>query len=258
MTVLEQFELLKAAGFDGVEPSNELNRDEVLKARDATGLAIAGVSCGTGETGTRAFSSPEPAVREKAVETLIRNLRNAKDYGATSVLVVPGGVSEQVSYVENYERCRECIERALPTAEKLGLKMALENVWNNFLLSPLEAVRFIDDFKSDYVAWHFDVGNIIYVGWPEHWIRALHKRIAKVHVKEFSRKKMTQQGIRSGFAVEYLEGDNNWPSVMKAFDEINYHGWFIVEPACGLCKEGMEPLEYLKKVSAQLDKIIAS
>ncbi|MDB6028104.1 MAG: sugar phosphate isomerase/epimerase [Verrucomicrobiales bacterium] len=255
ISVLEQFKMLKEAGFEGVEPSSELDPEEVLKARDATGLTIASMSCGTT---TRSFSSANAMVREKAVQALVRELKNAKDYGATSVLVVPGGVSADVSYVENYQRCQECIRKALPTAEKLGVKMALENVWNNFLLSPLEAVRFVDDFKSPWVGWHFDVGNVMYIGWPEHWIRALDKRIAKVHIKEFSRKKMNEQGLRAGFSVEYLEGDNNWARVMKAFDDINYNGWFIIESSCASCKQGMEPMDYLTKVSAELDKIIAS
>ena len=255
LSVLGQFKLLKEAGFDGVEPSSELDPEEVLQARDATSLAIASVSCGTG---TRSFASPKAAVREKATQELIRDLQNAKNYGASSVLVVPGGVSEEVSYADNYKRCQECIRKAIPTAEKLGVKMAIENVWNNFLLSPLEAARFVDEFESPFVCWHFDVGNVLYIGWPEHWIRVLNKRIAKVHIKEFSRKKMNEQGMRSGFAVEYLQGDNNWPRVMKAFDDVAYTGWFIVEPACGPCKQDMQPLEYLKKVSSQLDKIIAS
>jgi L-ribulose-5-phosphate 3-epimerase len=253
ISILDQFKMLKEAGFDGVEPSSELKPEEVLKARDKTGLAIASVSCGSG---TRSFASANPAVREKAVQTLILDLKNAKEYGASSVLVVPGGVSEEVSYAENYLRCQECIRKALPTAEKLGVKMAMENVWNGFLLSPMEAARFVDEFESPAVAWHFDVGNIMSIGWPEHWIRALNKRIAKVHIKEFSREKMNKQGLRAGFAVEYLEGDNNWRDILKAFDDISYKGWFIVEPACGPCKQNVEPIDYLKKVSAQLDKII--
>jgi hexulose-6-phosphate isomerase len=255
LRVVEQFELLKEAGFDGVEPNSELNPKEVLAARDASGLLIASVSCGNI---TRSFSSPNAAVRKEAVAAMKEVLGHAKAYGATSVLVVPGGVSEAVTYVQNYERCRECIEALIPTAEKLGVKMALENVWNNFLLSPLETARFIDDFKSDAVGSHFDVGNIIYIGWPEHWIEVLAGRIAKVHIKEFSRKKMNEHGLRAGFAMEYLEGDNDWPEVLKSFDAIHYSGWAIVEPACGPCKQGMEPIQYLKKVSAQLDKIIAS
>jgi hexulose-6-phosphate isomerase len=171
---------------------------------------------------------------------------------------VPGGVDDHVTYTQNYERTQEEIKKAVPLAEKLGVVMAIENVWNNFLLSPMEAARYVDEFKSPAVGWHFDVGNVLYIGWPEQWIRILGNRIQKIHIKEFSRKKMNEQGLRKGFNVEYLAGDNNWPAVMKALDRIGYKGWAIIENACGECKQGAEIEAYLDKVSRQLDQILAS
>src|SRR5205823_5526024 len=199
---------------------------EVLKARDATGIEIASVSCG-GDT--RKFSSPNPSARNESVKELKNILRNAKAYGASSILVVPGGVNEKITYTENYQRAHDCIQQAAPLAEELGVKMAIENVWNNFLLSPLEAARFVDEFNSPAVAWHFDIGNIIAYGWPEHWISVLGKRIQKLHVKEYSRAKRDKEGMGKGFQVDYLEGDNNWPAIMKALDDVGYHGWAITE-----------------------------
>jgi L-ribulose-5-phosphate 3-epimerase len=254
-SLLEKFNMLKAAGFDGVEPNSHLDRDDVLKARDASGLEIASISCGEH---SRLLSDQAPARRKQGVDGLLFALENAKAYGAKSILVVAGGVNENVSYTDNYKRTQEEIAKAVPLAEKLGVVMAIENVWNNFLLSPLEAARYVDEFKSPAVGWHFDVGNVISIGWPEQWIRILGKRIQKLHIKEFSRKKMNDQGLRKGFAVEYLEGDNNWPGVMKALDEVGYNGWAIIESACGECKQKLPVEEYLRKVSGQLDKILAS
>ncbi len=255
LSIADKFALLKAAGFDGVEPNSHLDREEVLKARDATELEIASISCGEH---TRLFSHPARSERQKGVEGLRYALESAKVYGAKSVLVVAGGVSEKnASYAENYERTRDAIQQVIPLAEKLGVVMAIENVWNNFLLSPLEAARYVDEFKSAAVGWHFDIGNVMNIGFPEDWIRILGKRIQAVHFKEFSRDKMNKQGMRKGFAVEYLAGDNDWPRIMKSLDEISYKGWAIVEPACGECKQDISPEKYLENVSGQLDKILA-
>ena len=255
LSLLEKFKMLKAAGFDGVEPNSHLDRDEVLKARDEVGLEIASISCGEH---TRMLSDAAPSVRKQGLDALMYALESAKAYGAKSILVVPGVVNERMSYVDTYKRTQEEIKKAVPLAEKLGVVMAMENVWNNFLMSPLEAARYVDEFNSPAVGWHFDVGNVMNIGWPEQWIRVLGKRIQKIHVKEFSRKKMNEHGMRKGFSVEYLEGDNDWPRVMKALDEVGYTGWAIIESACAECKQNIAPEEYLKKVSGQLDKILGS
>jgi hexulose-6-phosphate isomerase len=249
---LEKLKAIKAAGFDGVEPPSHLDQDEVLHARDESGLLIASVSCGQH---SRALSSPDPANRAQAVEGVKQALRDAKRYGASSILVVPGVVNETTSYADTYQRVQSELKKAVPLAEELDVKMAFENVWNHFLLSPLEAARFVDEFNSPAVGWHFDVGNVIYLGWPEQWIRILGKRIQKLHVKEYSRKKLNEKGQRAGFAVEFLEGDNDWPAVMAALDEIGYRGWAIVEPAWK--PEGVDAATRLRQISGKLDKILS-
>jgi hexulose-6-phosphate isomerase len=251
-TVLEKFKAAQAAGFAGIEPPSHLDQDEVLRARDETGLVVPSVSCGQH---SRALSEPDAAKRAAAVEGIKQALRDAKRYGASSILVVPGGVSEGVTYAQAYQRVQEELRKAVPLAEELGLKIACENVWNHFLLSPMEAARFVDEFNSPAVGWHFDVGNAIYLGWPEQWIRILGRRIQKLHIKEFSRQKMGEKGLHAGFAVEYLEGDNDWPAVMKAVDDIGYHGWAIAEPAWQ--PEDVDPAARLSQISAKLDQILA-
>jgi hexulose-6-phosphate isomerase len=250
LPLLEKFKMLKAAGFDGVEPPSHLPQDEVLRARDETGLFIPSVSCGQH---SRALSHANPARRTAAVEGVKQALRDAKSYGGTSILVVPGIVNEETAYADAYARTQSELRKAVPLAEELGVTMAFENVWDHFLLSPMEAARFVDELNSPAVGWHFDVGNSIYLGWPEQWIRILGKRIQKLHIKEYSRKKMNERGLRAGFAVEYLEGDNDWPAVMKAVDDIGYKGWGIAEPAWR--PEGVEPAARLKQIAGKMDTI---
>ena len=252
LPLVEQFRLLKEAGFEGAEPAIAADPDEVLKARDATGLQIASMSCGGA---SRMFASALTPARAKAVEELKQGLRNAKRYGASSVLVVPGGVDEKTTYRQNWDRCTECIKACVPAAEEAGVKMAIENVWNNFLQSPMECVQFIDQFGSDKVAMHFDIGNMMCLGWPEQWIEIIGKRIACIHIKEFSRAKMMEEGKRKGFDVEYLEGDNDWTAIMKALRGVSYAGWAIVEPAYR--PKGIETRARLTEISQRLDKILA-
>ena len=140
------------------------------------------------------MSDPDPAVREEGLNGLKQALRDARRYGASSVLFVAAVVKKEVSYADAYKRSQEEIRKALPLAEELGVKIAVENVWNHFLLSPLEAARYVDEFNSPWIGWHFDVGNVITFGWPEQWIRILGKRIQKLHIKEFSREKANREG----------------------------------------------------------------
>jgi len=249
-SVLEKFKAVKEAGFEGVEPMSHMDPEEVVKALEATGLKAGSVCCSTHWHET--LTHPNPAVRERGIEGLKQALRDAKRYGAPAVLLVPGVVNKQTSYAEAYPRAQVGIRQALPLAEELQVKIAIENVWNQFLLSPLEAARFIDELNSPWVGWHFDVGNVITYGWPEQWIRILGKRIVTLHIKEFSRERRDKEGLWKGFDVEFMKGDNDWPAVMKALDEIGFSGWGIAE------QPGGDSVEGLKKLSREMDQIFAS
>ncbi len=249
-SVLEKFTAIKEAGFEGVEPMSHMNQDEVVKALEATGLKAASTCCDT--HWNKPVSHPDPQVRAVGVEGLKQALRDAKRYGASSVLFVPAVVNKEVSYADAYQRSQTEIRLAIPLAEELGVKIAIENVWNHFLLSPLEAARYVDEFNSPWIGWHFDVGNVIAYGWPEQWIRILGKRIQKLHIKEFSREKANKQGLWKGFDVEFLKGDDDWPMVMKALDDIGYDGWGIAEQG------GADSPEGLKKLSEEMDRIFSS
>src|SRR5690606_33398267 len=216
LSVLEKFRLLKDLGFDGVEldSPNNLDPAEVLEARDKTGLEIPGVV--NSAHWKLPLSDPDPRVREQCVKAVEQSLRDCKLYGGTTVLLVPGVVKQEVSYRDAWERSRQEIRKVLPVAEETGIRIAFENVWNNVLISPLEAARYVDEFNHPMVGWYFDVGNIVRYGWPEHWIEALGKRILKLDIKEYSRDKQQNEGLWKGFDVELLEGDCNWPEVNKA------------------------------------------
>jgi L-ribulose-5-phosphate 3-epimerase len=249
--VLEKMRTVKAAGFNGVEMTSHLDQAEVLKARAETGLEIPSV-CGEHHW-KLPLSHPDPKVRAEGLAALQQTLRDAKAYGAGSILLVPGVVNNEVKFDECWQRSIEQIRLAIPLAAELGVKISIENVWNNFITTEDQAVRYLDEINSPWVQWHFDTGNIIRYGDPIAWIKALGKRITRVHIKEYSRDRAMRSGdVWQGFRVPLLEGANNWPGIMKALDETGYQGYLVTEQGGGDSPEG------LRDLCQRLDKIIAS
>ncbi len=243
-SVLDKFNAVKEAGFEGVEPMSHMNQEEVMKAFGQTGLKAASVCCST--HWDKPLSDADPAVREAGVAGLQVALRDAKRYGASSVLLVPGVVKKDVTYDDCWKRSIVEIRKAIPLAEDLGVKLAIENVWNNFITKPEQAAAFLDEINSPYVGWHFDIGNVIRFSPPEQWIPVIGKRILKLHVKEYSQTK--------NFDVRYFEGDNNWPAIMKALDAVGYSGWGITEQPGGQTKDAANLMDF----SERLGRIFAS
>ncbi len=251
-STLEKFRMLHAAGFDGVEPGSGLPREEVLAAKADTGLEIPSVCVSTHWNSP--LSSPDGDVRKAGLEGVEIALHDAAEYGASTILLVPGVVNADVSYEDVYSRSQEEIRKLIPLAEELGVTIAIENVWNHFLLSPLEAARYVDEFESPNVGWYFDIGNIINYGWPEQWIEILGSRIAMIHIKEFSRQKRDEEGLWRGFRVNILEGDNNWQAIMAALRKTGYSGYGIAEPAYR--PDDLPPDVFLKEfVADRMDEI---
>ena len=242
--ILDHFKRLREAGFEGVEliSPNELDRDEVLKARDSTGLVIHGVSGGRHWTDT--LSDPDPAVVERGLAAIRREFEDCKAYGGTTVLVVPAVVNAKVSYRDAYARSQAAIRTLIPAAEAAGIKIAIEEVWNKFLLSSVEMARYIDEFNSPWVGAYFDVGNVVEYGFPQEWIRELGNRIFKIHIKEYTKTKR--------FSCALGEGEINWPAVVKALVEVGYAGWITAE----VPYEGGDVTK-LKDVVARMDKVLA-
>jgi L-ribulose-5-phosphate 3-epimerase len=242
LSAADKFKLAKKCGFDGVEASP---MDDLDAARELGRLARQGgipihsiVYGGWGAP----FSDPDPKVIEKGLAGMETALRSAKALGADTVLLVPAVVKENVSYVQAYKRSQRHIRKLLPLAKELGVVIAIENVWNKFLLSPLEFARYVDEFESPWLKAYFDIGNVIIYGYSQDWIRTLGSRIVKIHLKDFK---------RSGYKwTNLLDGDVNWPQVRRALDEIGYDGFLTTELGGG-------DEAYLTDLSGRINRIFA-
>jgi len=238
----EKFKLAKKCGFDGIEASP---MDDLDAARQLGSLARqAGVPIHSIVRGgwDAPFSDPDPKVIDKGLARMETALRSAKALGADAVLLVPAIVNEEVGYEKAYKRSQTHIKKLLPLAKELGVIIAVENVWNKFLLSPLEFARYVDEFESPWLKAYFDIGNVILFGYSQDWIRTLGKRIVKIHLKDFKRRGYEWTNL--------LDGDVNWPEVRRALDEIGYDGFLTTE-----LRGGDEA--YLTDLAGRIDRFFA-
>jgi hexulose-6-phosphate isomerase len=240
--ILPAFRMLKEAGFDGVEmiSPNQLDRDEVLAARDQTGLVIHGVSGGV--HWRKPLSDPDPAVVEEGLAAIRQEILDCKAYGGTTVLVVPAVVTPTVSHRQAHERSQKQIRTLIPLAEEHQIVLAIEEVWNRFLLSPTEFSRYVDEFGSPWVKAYFDVGNVVEFGYPQEWIRELGSRIVKIHIKEYAKPKRFDYPLGEGKEID-------WPEVRQALLDIGYTGWITAEVPMG-------DLDNLKDVVRRMDQLL--
>jgi hexulose-6-phosphate isomerase len=255
-SVFEKFRVMKAAGFDGIEPMGGMNRDEVLAAFKETGLQAASVCDHVHWNKT--LSAPDEATRKLGLDGLLLSLHDAKTYGAGSVLLVPGVVKGGAigrgdsTYEECWERSIAEIKKAIPVAEELGVKISIENVGNNFITKPEQALAYLNAIDSEWVGWHFDIGNVgAKYGPAERWIEVLGKRINRIHVKDFNAAPAAP-GAR-GERPKLLEGGTNWPAVMAALDRAGYHGWGISEQPNSQAAD----VETARDLARRMDRIFA-
>ena len=234
------FEIAKDAGFDGVEVALDAQgaitmdstKEDVLKVKKiAEEVGVEFYSVASGLYWTYNYTSANPENREMAKKITRKQLEVASWLGCDTILVVPGAVNvafeqdgEIVDYDVAYDRALEALKEVAPYAEELGVSIGVENVWNKFLLSPLEMRDFIDKVGSDYVGSYFDVGNVVFCGYPEQWIKILGKRIKKVHFKDYRK----SVGGLDGF-VDILAGDVDYKAVKAALDNIGYDSWVTGE-----------------------------
>ena len=240
-TVRDKFELAKKCGFLGVEMDSPsaVNRRAAVRAATETGVKIHGVVDSI--HWNLPLSDPDPIVREEGLFGLLQALDDAAYYGADTVLLVPGVVNKNVSYEQCFERSQAEVKKALPHAEKLKVKIAIEVVWNDFITKPEQLIEYADALKSEWVGAYFDTSNMIKYGVPPaEWIRKLGKRMFKFDFKGYSK---TKQWVPIG------EGDEDWPEVLKALAEIGYDGWATAEVGGG-------GEDHLKKISAAMDKVL--
>ncbi len=247
-SVESKFALLKRLGFDGVEldSPSDVNRDEAVRARDKTGLVIHGVVDSI-HWQTR-LSDPSPAVRAKGLEGLQTALKDSKFYGGETVLLVPGRVANPATenFDQVWERSAEQIRKAIPLAEKLGIKIGIEVVWNDFITTPEQFVKYVDQFQTPYVGAYMDCGNVVRFGpKPGDWIRQLGKRMLKFDVKGFN---LDRYKKKQNAWVAIGEGSEDWPDVRKALQEIHFRGWATAEVGGGGEKELRDIAERMNRV----------
>ena len=256
--------LAKDAGFEGIElalgSEGEISMtstdEELLSIRSyAEELGIKIPSLSSGLCWANSLTANDPQERQRAFDMVVRQLYCAKMIGAETILVIPGSVSVEfvpewgvVDYDVVWERALEQMKKLAPIAEQMGVQIGLENVWNKFLLSPLEMRNFIDAVGSDWVGAYFDTGNVVYSGYPEQWIKILGKRIFKVHFKDYR----CNPGGLNAF-VDLLAGDVDWKAVRTAFEEIGYEGWAAGEMIPQYA-QGSDQLIY--NTSASMERIM--
>ena len=244
----ERFAIARDAGFEAVEMQTVTREEEAAEAREAarsTGLRIHSVM--NMEHWSSPLSSSDPAVVARSVTGMEWSLKNAALWGADTVLLVPAVVDANTSYKDAYTRSQRVIrERLLPMARDLKVVIAVEEVWNKFLLSPLEFARYVDEFESPSLRAYFDVGNVVLYAFPQDWIRTLGPRIVKVHLKDFN----FDRGNGRFTWKNIGEGDIDWPEVRRAFADIKYTGYVTTEVNGG-------DAAYLKDLAGRVDRFLA-
>jgi len=246
----ERFRLARAVGFEDVELATTPDMKEaeaVKKAAQATGVRIHSVM--NQAHWKFPLSSPDPAVVAQSIQGMETSLQNAKFWGADTVLLVPAVVNKEVGYKDAWDRSVKAIRKMLPLAKKLKVVIGIENVWNKFLLSPIEFANYVDQFKSPWVKAYFDVGNIVLYGFPQDWIRTLGKRIVKLHFKDFSFRRDPAIKKSAADFCALREGDVDWKAVYQALAGIGYQGTATVELPGG-------DEAYLREVSKRVDLIL--
>jgi L-ribulose-5-phosphate 3-epimerase len=240
----DRFKLARDVGFEVAQvptESDESKAQEIKKAAEAANIRIDSVM--NMDHWKYPLSSSDPAVVEKSLAGMRTSLHNAKLWGCDAVLLVPAVVNPQTSYRDAWTRSQKEIRTLIPLAEELKVVIAIEEVWNKFLLSPLEMAKYISEFQSPWIKAWFDVGNVLLYGYPQDWIHTLGNSIVKVHVKDFKRKE-------NGYAwVNLGEGDVDWPAVRQAFADIGYSGSAVTE------LEGGDEA-YLRDVVKRFDRLI--
>ena len=240
----DRFKLARDVGFEVVQVPTEPDSgkaEEIKKAAESAGIHIDSVM--NMDHWKYPLSSSDRAAVDKSLAGMRTSLHNAKLWGCDAVLLVPAVVDAKTSYHDAWQRSQKEIRTLLPLAEELKVVIAIEEVWNKFLLSPLEMAKYVDEFQSPWIKAWFDVGNVVLYGFPQDWIHTLGKRIAKVHLKDFKRKE-------DGYAwVNLGDGDVDWGAVRQAFADVGYSGSAIAE------LEGGDEA-YLRDVSRRIDRLL--
>ena len=248
LSYADRFAMAREAGFEAIEMQTITKDDEAAEIKEAskkTGLRIHSVM--NSDHWRLPISSSNPEVVSGSVKGMEASIRNAALWGADAVLLVPAVVDATTSYRDAWTRSQQVIrQRLVPMARDMKVIIAVEEVWNKFLLSPIEFAKYVDEFDSPWVRAYFDVGNVVIYAFPQDWIRTLGSRIVKVHLKDFKFDR------RNGsFSWPNMgEGDIDWPEVRRAFADIKYSGYMTTELSGG-------DAAYLKDLSTRVDRFLA-
>ena len=246
-SLTDKFKAAKEAGFMGIEMNSPgMNVEETKKAIAESGLPVDGTVCST-HWAVR-HTSPDKSTRAQALQDLQTAIRDTHAVGGNTALLVVGK-GEDGPEEEIWPRSIENISKALPLCAELGVYIAIENVWNQFLYdhdgdhtqTADKFVKYVDDLNSPWVGMQFDIGNHWKYGSMGDWIRALGKRVVKLDLKGYSRAK-------NDWVKQIGTGDIDWADVRKALLEINYYGWAAAEVGGG-------DLNRLKQISKNMDKV---
>lgn len=218
------------AGFDGLEPvfGGPLFADDPLRTaaemrRECASLGLSIPSMRGGRYFWETIASPDKNLREKGFEYGLRALDTLSELGGSLLLVVPGGKRPDVPYEEHWKMARDFFLRLGEEAHGRNLRIGAENVECGFPLSVMEWASLLGDIAGPGTGMYFDAGNVVWLdyGFPDQWIRSLAPHILQVHFKG---------AVRAQRVCSLLEGDVDWPAVMRALADVRYKGWIFVEP----------------------------
>jgi L-ribulose-5-phosphate 3-epimerase len=260
MPVTERFRQAKSTGFDAIELrfgdeiSIGTSSEDVRRIGDAAEKARVSVASlwVSGPIAATPLNSPDPDKRARGVETVRKALDFANWLNCGALLIVPGRVGSgpkmMAGYEDTWQRVTAEFRKLVPYAAEKKVILTPENVWNKFLLSPIEMRTFVDQFSSPWLQTHFDVGNVMQFGYPQDWIHTLGRRIKRVHFKDYKLSSRAEQGR----FVDLLQGDVDWKAVLAALSDVSYRG--TVSPEYEY--DAADP-DQIHKVSQALDKILA-
>ena len=246
-SIEDRFQLAREAGFAGVEigtQENDADRQSLKAMADKNGIDLFSIM--NSKHWGLPLSDPDPEVRAGSVQGVIESLDTATVVGASTILLVPAVVNDDTTYEDAYQRSQKEIKKLIPMVEERGIKISIENVWNKFLLSPIEFVNYIDQFESGSIGAYFDVGNILLYGFPQHWIRSIGERMDKVHIKGYNTNGFRWTGLIDDCSID-------WNAVMVALSDIEYDDYITAE----LGVDASDPVGGVHKISQDMDRILS-
>lgn len=256
------FDTAKKLGFECIElnvdldggahsftyASDEKVYAEVRELINKYGVKVESVSTGA-YWSTPAFGSADPAKSAEAVKVMRKQIEVARGIGADTILVVTS-LDAEAGYNKSFENTIKVFRDMEDEIKEKGINIGIENVWNQFFLSPHDAKYVLDAINNPYVGIYFDAGNMLEFGCPEWWIETIGNYIKKVHIKDFKKSSSYHLG---GEWCALFEGDADFESLIPALKAVGYDGPVSAE----LFNDGSKtPEDFLGEIADAMKKII--